>query len=279
MKIRLTAFFRIIRPINFLITFFSAVVASIICTEGSLPTIKVILASISAGLTASAGNIINDIFDIEIDKVNRPNRPLPSKEISLKEAYTFYFATVVVSVIFSILVSIPAFIIVTISHLLLFLYSKYLKRIPLTGNILVSFLTGLVFIFGGVVVENPIAAIVPAVVAFLINLIREIIKDMEDVEGDKKAGIKTFPIQSGFKNSKILILIVTLFLMLFTLFPFITRLYKIEFFILVMIIVNPVLVYCIKILFEDHSTKSLKKVSNLLKLDMVIGLIAIYLGV
>jgi len=279
LKIRLTAFFRIIRPINFLITFFSAVVASIICTEGSLPTIKVILASISAGLTASAGNIINDIFDIEIDKVNRPNRPLPSKEISLKEAYTFYFATVVVSVIFSILVSIPAFIIVTISHLLLFLYSKYLKRIPLTGNILVSFLTGLVFIFGGVVVENPIAAIVPAVVAFLINLIREIIKDMEDVEGDKKAGIKTFPIQSGFKNSKILILIVTLFLMLFTLFPFITRLYKIEFFILVMIIVNPVLVYCIKILFEDHSTKSLKKVSNLLKLDMVIGLIAIYLGV
>ena len=70
----------------------------------------------------------------------------------------------------------------------------------------VAFLTGLVFIFGGVVVENPTAAIVPAIFAFLINLIREIVKDMEDVEGDNKAGVITFPIKFGFQKSKILIL-------------------------------------------------------------------------
>ena len=63
------------------------------------------------------------------------------------------------------------------------------------------------------------------------------------------------------------------------LIPFITQLYKIEYFIVVMVIVNPILVYCLKILFEDHSVKNLKKISNLLKSSMVFGLIAIYFGV
>ena len=71
------------------------------------------------------------------------------------------------------------------------------------GNITVAFLTGLVFIFGGVVVENPSAAIVPAVFAFLINLIREIVKDIEDVEGDNKAGCDNISqLSLDFKNQK-----------------------------------------------------------------------------
>jgi 4-hydroxybenzoate polyprenyltransferase len=154
-----------------------------------------------------------------------------------------------------------------------------LKRISLVGNLIVAFLTGLVFIFGGVVVENPAVAIVPAVFAFLINLIREIVKDMEDVEGDTKAGVNTYPVKFGFQNSKIIVLIITISLILYTLYPFITQLYKIEYFVVVMVIVNPLLVFCLKKLFEDNSLKSLNYISNLLKLNMVFGLVAIYLGV
>ena len=122
-------------------------------------------------------------------------------------------------------------------------------------------------------------AIIPAAFAFLINLIREIVKDMQDVEGDAKVGVKTFPIQFGFKSARMFILILTLLLILFTYFPFFTKIYKIDFFIIVMVVVNPILVYCLKILFENQSAKNLKKISNLLKLDMVFGLLAIYLGV
>jgi geranylgeranylglycerol-phosphate geranylgeranyltransferase len=285
LKEKLLSYIKIIRPINFLITFFSAVVASIICVEGSLPMIKVILASVAAGLTASTGNIINDIFDIEIDKFNRPERPLPSEKISRNEAFTIYFIFIILSLILSWFVNVQAFLIVAVTTLLLFLYSKYLKKIPLAGNFLVAFLTGLVFIYGGVVVENPTAAIIPALFAFLINLIREIVKDMEDVEGDKKAGVITFPIKFGFQKSKILVLLFTYTLIPYTLYPFLTQLYKIEYFVIVMIVVNPILVYCSKNFFgksipsgEEYSLRSLKKISNLLKLDMVFGLIAIYLG-
>jgi geranylgeranylglycerol-phosphate geranylgeranyltransferase len=237
------------------------------------------LASVSAGLTASAGNIINDIIDIEIDKINRPTRPLPSGKLTIKGAYALYFICIILSVVLAVLVNTIVLVIVLFTHLVLFLYSKYLKRIPFIGNIIVAFLTGLVFIFGGVIVENSSAAIIPALFAFLINLIRELVKDMQDVEGDRAAGVITFPIKFGFQKTKYLITFITLILILFTLYPFITKLYEIEYVIIVMVIVNPFLVFILKKLFEDDSIRNLKKMSNLLKLNMVFGLIAIYLGV
>ena len=279
MKEKLTAIIKIARPANFLITFASVIVAAIISSPDKFSGLNVLLAAIAASFALAAGNIINDIYDIDIDKTNRPLRPLPSEKISVKEAYALYFIFIAASIFISATVNEKALAIVLISILVLFFYSKYLKRIPLVGNLIVAFLTGLVFIFGGVVVENPAAAIVPAVFAFLINLIREIVKDMEDVEGDTKAGVNTYPVKFGFQKSKYVILFISLMLILYTIYPFITQLYKIEYFVVVMAIVNPILVYCLKILFEDESVKNLKKISNLLKLSMVFGLIAIYLGV
>jgi len=276
---KLKAILTITRPANVIITFVSVIVAAVICLPDKLPEMNVLLAAISAALTAASGNIINDFFDIEIDKINRPNRPLPSGKITFAEAYILISVLILLSLIVSFLVSYSAFFIVVLSHIILFLYSKFLKTLPLLGNVAIAFLTGLVFIFGGVVVGNPSAAIIPAVFAFLINLIREVVKDMQDIEGDEKSNISTFPIKYGFKRSKIFTLAITLILILCTLFPFITQIYRIEYFVIVMIIVNPILVYCLKILFEDHSLKNLNRISNLLKLNMAFGLIAIFLGV
>jgi len=276
---QLTAIIKLIRPLNFLITFASVIVAAIICLPGHSIELNVFLAALSASLVMASGNIINDIYDVDIDRVNKPSRPLPSGKISVKKAYILYFVFIASSVFISSLLNEKAIVIVLVSILLLFFYSKYLKRIPLVGNITVAFLTGLVFIFGGIVVENPAAAIIPALFAFIINLTREIVKDMEDVEGDTKAGVVTFPIKFGSRKSKLFISLITISLILYTLYPFITRIYKIEYFVVVMIIVNPMLVYCLKILFQQDSLKSLNKISNLLKLNMLFGLIAIYFGV
>jgi len=275
---KLTAIVKITRPINLLITFISVIVTAIICKPNSFPLIEIILAAFTASFVMASGNIINDIYDIEIDKINRPERPLPSNKITIVQAYSIYISLVFISIFISIFLNEAALVVVLPSILLLFFYSKYLKRIPLVGNIVVAFLTGLVFIFGGVVVGNPSAAIVLAVFAFLINLIREITKDIQDFEGDKTIGVKTLPIYFGFKTSKLIILLFTFILILFTLYPFLTHLYKIEYFVFVMITVNPILIYCLKKLFQDQSLQNLKKISNLLKLSMVFGLIAIYLG-
>ena len=279
LKKKLTAIIQITRPVNFFITVASVFVAALLSSPEKIPILNVLLAALSAGFTASAGNIINDIFDIEIDKINRPERPLPSGVLTINEAYVLYLICFVISGLLVVTISQIVVIIVLLSHLLLFLYSKYLKRIPLVGNITVAFLTGLVFIFGGVVAENPSAAIIPALFAFFINLIRELVKDMQDVEGDRAAGVITFPIKFGFQKTKYLITFITLILILFTLYPFITQLYEIEYFVVVMVMVNSLLVFILKKLFEDDSIKNLNKMSNLLKLNMVFGLIAIYLGV
>ena len=279
MKEKIIAAFKIIRPINAIIAFVSVIVAAFFCSPEEIAWFSVLLASFAAAFTLSAGNIINDIYDLGIDKVNRPERPLPSGKISKNSALILYFLFIAASLILSWFINLYAFIIVIIATILLVLYSKFLKRVLFIGNILVALLTGLVFIFGGVAVRNPSAAIIPALFAFLINFIREIVKDMQDVDGDKNAGVNTFPIRYGFQKSKILILLITFTLILYTLYPFVARLYKIEYFIIVMIIVNPILVFSLKILFKDRSIKNLNMISNLLKLSMVFGLIAIYLGV
>ena len=276
---KFTAIIKLIRPVNFLITFISVIVAAVICLPDKSPVVNVFIAAIAASLVMASGNIINDIFDLEIDKINRPERPLPSGKISNKEALVLYFIFLLLSFIFSWFINLPAFLIVVVSTLILYLYSKYIKRIPLVGNIIVAFLTGLVFIYGGFVVDNPKAAIVPALFAFLINLIREVVKDMEDINGDRMIGVITLPIKFGFQKSRVLILVITIFLVLFTLYPFLIQFYKIEYILIVMIIVNPILVYSLKLLFKNQSVGSLSKISNLLKLDMVFGLIAIYFGV
>jgi len=272
------AYTKISRPINLLITFLVIIVACIISIDGDYSVFKIILAGLTGALTASAGNVINDYFDINIDKINRPNRVLPIGELTLNEALGFYIFLSLVSLFLSIFISPIALLEVFFASALLYLYSYKIKKIPLLGNFVVAFLTGFAFVYGGMAVNNVEAATIPAMFAFLVNFIREIIKDMEDIEGDKQQGVNSYPVIYGFKKAKTVIVFITIVLIILTVFPFINELYAIEYFLIVMIIVNPLLVYIIKSLFDDDSTKNLNKLSNLLKLDMVIGLTAILLG-
>jgi geranylgeranylglycerol-phosphate geranylgeranyltransferase len=272
------AVFQIIRPINFLIIYCSVIVAGIICTEiNSIPS-KILFAALAFSFVGSAAYILNDIFDIEIDKINKPLRPLASNALSKKEAWFLFVLSCLLSVIFSIAVNLLSFIIVIVSDVIIFFYSYKIKKIPLAGNITVSLMTGLAFIFGGIAVENVEGAVIPAVFAFMINFIREIVKDMEDIEGDRKNNIQTFPVRYGPRASVNLITLLTIFLFIFTFVPFIFQHYKIEYFIMVMVTVNVLFVYFIKSLVKNKNKENLAKLSSILKLNMVLGLIAIYLG-
>src|SRR5690606_29892373 len=224
-------------------------------------------AAIAAAFTAAAGNIINDYFDIEIDKINKPGRPLAAGYISKKSALIFYGLLNAAALFAAIQLNFDVFLITVSTQVLLFFYSYKLKNIPLAGNLVVALLTGLVFIFGGAAAGNVSKLIIPALFAFLINLIREIIKDAEDVKGDSAAGLKTFPIVNGMTITKVLIFFLTLILILFTFQPFIFKIYNIEFFIIVMVLVNPILVYFFKSLYYDQSQKNLNHLSTILKLN------------
>lgn len=274
----LNGLFKIARPLNCMITLIVIIVGGVISSHQKFISVDLFLAGVVGFLSAAAGNIVNDIHDIEIDRINRPERPLPSLLITVQQAWVFYSILILVSFITSYFISPIAFLIVLLSNILLFLYSYSLKKVPLFGNIVVSFLTAYAFIFGGVVVGNVRSAFIPASFAFLVNLIREIVKDMEDIEGDKLAGAKTLPIKYGKKVSTYFIFAVSVILVLLTLVPFIYQFYRIEYFLIVMIIVNPILVYIVKSLIGNSSAQNLRRMSSLLKLDMVFGLIAIFFG-
>lgn len=274
----ITAYFTITRPLNFLISFFSIIVIGFICIDGDYSLIEIILAGISGAFTGSAGNIINDIFDIEIDRINRPNRPLPSGLISIKKAKVIYFFFLFASLLLSLFINYTALIIVIFANVVVFVYSFRFKKIPLLGNFVVAFITGLAFIYGGVAVNNWIDALFPALFAFLINFIREIVKDIEDIEGDTMKQVFTFPARYGNNSSLKLINLLTLSLIIAVIIPYLTGYYNQIFIISLLISVIPLLFYFIYSLNKDLSKKNLGRMSFILKLNMIFGLIAIYLG-
>lgn len=274
---KIFAYIKIARPINIIITFLVVVVAILISQKEQTELTTIILVSLAAALTAAAGNIINDIYDVESDKISHPDRVLVLGDLTKNEAWYEYLFFNFSSLLIAAYLSIILLIIIIITIGLLFIYSSRLERLPLIGNFVIALITASAFIYGGIAVDNVQAAVIPAIFAFLINLIREIVKDIQDIEGDSKLNFKTFPIRFGINISKQLILSITIILILFTIYPFITNYYKIEYFILVMIIVNPILIYSLKLLY-DKSDKSISTVSRLLKFDMIMGLLAIYLG-
>lgn len=278
MNSRIFYYIALTRPINCLITFLTVLIGGYIISNSYVDFNILSFAALSASLIAAAGNVINDIYDIELDKIAHPKRPLPSGKISIREATFFYVALNFFSLAILSFTEFELFIIGIFTIVILYLYSSWLKRVFVLSNLIVAALTGLTFIFAGVAVNNVEYSLIPALFAFLINLIREIVKDIEDLSGDKNYHINSIPIILGVDRAKIVIVSLMIAFIITTIFPFIMSIYKIEFFIIVMTLVNPLLVYSLKLINQNTSSKNLKTISKILKTNMILGLIAIYFG-
>ncbi len=272
------AVIKIIRPVNVIITFATISVAGLICSTESIHTVKILLASFSGAFVAAAGNVINDYFDVEIDKINRPERVIPQNLLTKKDALVLFAVLKFFAFYLALKIGSAAFVIVIFTSILLFLYSVKFKKIPLLGNFTVAFLTGLAFVYVAVSAGNWTCGIFPAIFALLVNFAREILKDIEDMEGDGKIGISTFPLKMGIEKSVLLISIITAFLIILTPIPYFLKIYNIQYFIFILIIVDSLFVLFIKELNRKNGTENIRKLSNLLKINMVLGLTAIYLG-
>jgi len=268
----------LVRPINFIITALSILASCLLAGGTQEQLLIMIFASLSGALIGAGGMVINDILDIEIDRINKPERPLPSGAVERYDALMFYAILTGFGLIMSAYTTRAAFIIAFIAVPTIVLYSKVLKGTPLLGNITVGALTGLAFIYGGAAVQNIRQALMPALFAFLINVGREIVKDMEDVEGDSKNHALTLPVKYGMKNAGIVATTFLIFVIASTFIPFAGGIYGMKYFITVNLGVNLVLVYVIISLWKDQSVKNLNLISTILKWDMLVGLLAIYLG-
>jgi len=164
---------------------------------------KLFLLIISTLFIASSGYIINDYYDIKIDYVNKPDRVVIGKHIKRRQVLIIHSIFNFVGIALGAFVSWWVLGVNVLAAFLLWLYSNQLKRLPLWGNLSVSFLTGLsVFVVYLNYYSNLESILMYSSFAFFISLIREIIKDLEDMEGDEKFGCKTLPISIGSPKTK-----------------------------------------------------------------------------
>jgi len=201
---RPAGFFSIIRPANAVVAGLAAIVAYLIAT-GTIVS-GVLLLMVVVILVTAAGNVINDYYDAGIDKINRPDRPIPSGAVSQNAALVYAVVLFVLGILASIATTPLCLAIAAFNSLLLVLYAARLKSTPFFGNAAVSYLSASIFLFGGAfagwtgfVHMLPVAAI-----TFLAMLSREILKDAEDMEGDRAGGADTLPLRIGVKKSALL---------------------------------------------------------------------------
>lgn len=267
---------------------------------GLLPftTVEFVLFVLSVVLVAAAGNIINDYFDYELDKTVKPDRPLASGKISLDNAMYMHAAFAFAGIGLGFYLgwktnNYKIGYLYVVCVLLLYLYSAYLKKIPLAGNIVVSALTGFVFVLllvfeaaflntihfeeGHYVMQLLLWQVAfYGGFAFLTNLARELVKDMEDVEGDEAFNINTFPVQFGLDAAKILTAVVMLAVI--GVLGYFQLLFKeggaIKQLVYILLAVQLPLLPGFYLLFKAKQPKHFAKLSLLLKVVMLLGILS-----
>lgn len=270
---RLLCLIEITRPINCMITFLSVLLG------GWLGTLKLtndlILAGVSASLITGGGNVLNDLCGLPEDRINKPQRPLPSNRLSKNTAIILTILLLVLGLSFAYSLPTPSFFIATLAVIGLLTYNLYLKRVPLLGNLVVSALGGLAFLFGGYAVHAPLPARWPALFAALFHLGREILKDYEDVLGDQALKGSTIPLAWGPQTTKLLITSVFSTLILITPLPAIIDIYGNIYFALVFAL-NMLLIYVLVQLIKNQERQVLAHLNHLLKAGMLLGLAAFF---
>ncbi len=166
------------------------------------------LLSLGVFFLLAFANAHNDIIDFEIDKINRPKRPLPSGEISLRIARITAFAGLFLAIILGFISGFEFALLFAAIGTLCFAYNKFLKGLPLIGNLAVALLTTTPIIIPMLKFGLPQPELLNlAFFAFMLTFAREITKDIEDMEGDKALGLKTFPVLLGANISFTLVII------------------------------------------------------------------------
>ncbi len=264
--------------------------------SGSQPVLDLFhfsLLVLATVLVAVGGYIINDLKDIEIDKINKPETRVIGKKISEINAKWLYWISIAVGSLISIYMAFWVerplwFLLFPIAVFMLWSYSVYFKKSYLVGNIIVSFfaagVAGIVlfpevFSFALTEINQKTVFLIGIFLgyiffAFSSTMMREIVKDIEDLEGDRAEGAKTFPIVEGVKKSKILagvwggILAVGLSFFLWILF---NQGHYLPLFFGIFLVLIPILISIFKI-YKSQAVSDFHQASQIIKVIMLAGL-------
>ncbi|APA00192.1 prenyltransferase [Flavobacterium commune] len=252
---------------------------------------------LSTVLIAAAGYVINDIFDQETDKENKPNKVIVGKFISENQAYNIYallnISGVAIGFYLSNVIMRPNFAaIFVLIAATLYIYATSLKQMPLLGNIVVALLLSLSVIIIGIfdifpatdttnkeIMASMFSILLDyAIFAFIINLLREIVKDLEDFDGDSKQGMRTLAIVLGVQKTTKLVFalsfIPAIILLIYINNYLVTNNLIAATIYSLLFVLGPILYFSIKI-WNSQSKTDFQKLSKVLKWILFFGILSI----
>ena len=280
----------ILRPINCLMGGLTILIGLLNTRAGVSFTsllINIILGVLTYFFLAGAGMVINDYYDYEIDKINRPQRPIPRGVITLNQARLLFIIYLSIGMILSIvhvfLFNLNFFIIIiaAIFGFMGWLYAIWGKKSGFFGNLIVSVSFSIGMIYGALLNSSfiPIYIYYFFFTSFFLLLSREVIKGCEDIEGDKKEGVKTLAIRIGVKKSNYIAMFFALVAILFYIFSLFSNILNpilyVVFMICGILIVGSSIIFMIK---SNLEKKAFKKISLLLKVGAFFGLLTFLLA-
>ena len=270
---------KLIRPLNVLISGLAMVIASSILHKNQIEwNIALLTATIVMCYTAAA-NALNDAIDYKIDLINKPTRPIPMGHVQIKTAIMISFILFCLGAFLCMQLSDTTKMIgIIIAIPLIVVYSTFLKGKPLIGNIATAFTLGVSFLFCGSAHQNMGPMWIPMILAFGLTLIRELVKDIADIEGDRSVGISTFPIVAGIDRSIHLTILLALLLGFGSILPYWSGAYGFYYLTLLILGVEIPLAVVVFLFLNNPGIISATKGARILKFSTLMGLIAIYAG-
>lgn len=268
--------YKISRPMSTLTGVLAVILGGYVAGTGAWD--KIVLAALATLFVSAAANAWNDYRDIEIDRINQPQRPLPSGMVSPRAVLIFSVVLAVLSIILSALISPVALAIAVASNILLYVYSVWLKSTVLLGNATVALISAMSPIFGGVAAGNPRPSLWLGAIIFFGILGREVLKTLADYDGDKAHGVNTISTAVGPRAARTFFFVLLGLTAIVMLAPYFYGHYKPIYATIVALGVVPVAIYVIIRVTRERTGPQLERLSQILKYDFLIWFAAVLLG-
>jgi len=193
----------LIRPVNCAMIGFAVIVGAFVSKPPSISWLELALGFSTGFFLCAYSMSVNDIYDLEVDRVNRPDRPIPSGRISARQASALSLVMLAAGLACGFLSVIPLAVVIAVAYAFLsWLYNARAKRTGLPGNLIVASSLAIPFIYGGAVSGGSIGGsllLMMALTAFFSGVGREVVKSMADVEGDAKREVNSLARTRGLR--------------------------------------------------------------------------------
>ncbi len=272
--------FKLIRPINCAMIGFAVIVGAFVSRPPVVPAPQLALGFLTGFFICAYSMVVNDVYDADVDRVNRPERPIPSGRVSMQDANRLSAAALAAGLACSVLSLNPLAVALAVAYAFLsWLYNSRAKKTGLAGNVIVASSLAIPFIYGGAVAGGAVIGsllLMMALTAFFSGVGREVVKAMADVEGDAKRNINSVARSRGLAFASWVGAIFFILAVFTSWVPLLTGLAN-EVYSIGVVVPDAIFAYLAAAIVYKHGPSNALRVKNIALAGMTVGLL-VFIG-